>query len=98
MRTGELLGLRWEDLDLANKLAHIRVNLTGGTEKVPKTKGSIRSIELHNYAVDALRTIKSSEYYDLKRVFIDPRTMKEYKYADGLRKYMTWSTKIDQPS
>jgi len=88
LRTGELLGLRWEDLDLANKLAHIRVNLTGGTEKAPKTKGSIRSIELHNYAVDALRTIKSSEYYDLKRVFIDPRTMKEYKYADGLRKYI----------
>jgi integrase len=88
MRTGELLGLRWKDVELDKRYAHIRVNLTSGVEKTPKTAGSIRRVELHDLALEALRTLKSSEYSDSNRVFIDPRTMREYKYADGLRKYI----------
>ncbi|WP_419227613.1 site-specific integrase [Alteromonas sp. OM2203] len=88
LRTGELLGLRWEDVDLFKRCAYIRVNLIAGIEKAPKTSGSIRRIELHDLALQALTDLKNSEYYDPKRVFIDPRTMREYKYADGLRKYV----------
>ena len=47
LRTGELLGLRWEDLELDREIAHIRVNITSGIEKAPKTAGSIRTVELH---------------------------------------------------
>ena len=53
LRTGELLGLRWEDVDIEKRLAHIRVNITSGKEKVPKTAGSIRTIELHCLALQA---------------------------------------------
>ena len=88
LRTGELLAIRWEDVDVSKKLAHIRVNLTSGIEKEPKTKGSIRTIELHEKAIEAIESIKLSKYSDSKRIFIDPRTMREYKYADGLRKYV----------
>lgn len=88
LRTGELLGLRWEDVELNRKVAHIRVNITRGREKAPKTKGSIRTVELHDLACEALVSLKNSKFIDSKRVFVDPRTMKEYKYADGLRKYI----------
>ncbi|MCH2256487.1 MAG: site-specific integrase [Alteromonas sp.] len=95
LRTGELLGLRWEDVDLKNNVVHIRVNLTGGIEKTPKTKGSVRTVELSEMAVDALKNMERSKYTDFKRVFIDPKTMKEYKYADGLRKYI-WKPVLEK--
>lgn len=95
LRTGELLGLRWEDVDIDNRLAHIRVNITSGKEKTPKTAGSIRTVELHDLAVEALISVKNSMYFDSKRVFIDPKTTKEYKYADGLRKYV-WKPTLEK--
>lgn len=88
LRTGELLGLRWEDLDLAREVAHIRVNITSGIEKSPKTTGSIRTVELHPIAIEAINSLKTTKYINSNRIFIDPKTMKEYKYADGLRKYV----------
>ena len=95
LRTGELLGLRWEDINIDNYVAHIRVNITSGKEKAPKAAGSIRTVELHDLAVQALVSIKSSKFFDSKRVFIDPKTRKEYKYADGLRKY-TWKPTLEK--
>ncbi|MEP0357053.1 tyrosine-type recombinase/integrase [Paraglaciecola sp.] len=88
LRTGELLGLRWQDIDLDNGLAHIRTNITQGKEKEPKTKGSIRKVELLPGAIEALKSIINSKYYDNYRVFVDPKTKTTYKYADGLRKYI----------
>ena len=88
LRTGELIGLRWQDVDLKNRAVYIRVSVTSGVEKTPKTKGSIRTVELHNQAYQALISLKKTEFVESKRVFIDPRTMTEYKYADGLRKYI----------
>ena len=95
LRTGELLGLRWEDLDLERQVAHIRVAITSGKEKTPKTSGSIRTVELHPVAMDAIVKLKATKYIDAKRVFIDPKTMREYKYADGLRKYI-WKPTLEK--
>jgi len=88
LRTGELLWIRWQDIELEKAIAHIRVNITSGIEKTPKTKASIRTVELHPLAVNALKSIQESNFFDKVRVFIDPRTNKAYKYADGLRKYV----------
>ncbi|WP_137166768.1 site-specific integrase [Salinimonas lutimaris] len=95
LRTGELLGLRWEDLDLDREVAHIRVNITSGIEKAPKTAGSIRTVELHPVAIEAIQSLKTTIYIDNKRVFIDPKTMNDYKYADGLRKYV-WKPTLEK--
>lgn len=88
LRTGELLGLRWEDVDIKSGLLHVRVNITYGKEKAPKTSGSIRTLELHSKALEALESISSSKFSGQKRVFVNPSTMKEYKSADSLRKYV----------
>src|SRR5829696_9067127 len=59
MRQGELLALRWQDVDLENAVVSVRRTLTRSGGKVvfgePKTKKSRRSIRLTPQAVEALR-------------------------------------------
>lgn len=95
LRTGELIAIRWQDVCLEKRVAHIRLNITAGIEKEPKTRGSIRTIELNQYAVDALTSISNSFFFDPYRVFVEPRTMQVYKNADSLRKYV-WKPAIDK--
>ncbi len=57
MRPGELLGLKWEDVDLGASSGSLRVNraLSGGKLATPKTKRSRRRIELGTGSVAALK-------------------------------------------
>ncbi len=59
LRQGELLGLKWEDVDLEAGSLHVKRTLTtarGGPRlAAPKTKGSRRRVSLTRGAVDALR-------------------------------------------
>src|SRR5215218_1124340 len=59
MRQGELLALKWQDVDLENAVVSVRRTLTRSGGKVvfgePKTKKSRRSIRLTPPAVEALR-------------------------------------------
>lgn len=44
LRQGELLGLRWRDVDLVAGLVHVRRNFTDGREKVPEGQaGAVRA-------------------------------------------------------
>lgn len=45
LRQGELLALRWRDVDFANQRVHVRRNFTAGREKAPKS-GKVRSVPL----------------------------------------------------
>ncbi len=60
LRQGELLGLKWEDVDLEARMLHVRRTLTtakgGPVLSTPKTKGSRRSVKLTQSAVEALRS------------------------------------------
>jgi integrase len=86
LRTGELIALRWKDVDFAKGVIYVRKNIVRGEEKEPKTKGSIRNIQIHENAINALKEIRQSQYFDEYRVFINPKTKKTYKDADGIRK------------
>lgn len=60
MRLGELVGLRWEDVDLGDRVLHVkrqirRVRGEGLTESPPKSRASRRPILLTEIAVSALR-------------------------------------------
>ena len=57
MRPGELLGLKWEDVDLREVGASLRVNraLSGGKFTPPKTNRSRRRIDLDAASVAALK-------------------------------------------
>src|SRR5918997_2139921 len=59
LRQGELLGLKWEDVNLEEGTLQMRRTLTttkgGPVLSTPKTKGSRRSVRLTQSAVEALR-------------------------------------------
>jgi integrase len=46
MRQGELLGLKWSDIDFEKKQTHVQRTFNHGRFFTPKTKGSIRKIDL----------------------------------------------------
>ena len=70
MRQGELLALRWQDVDLENAVASVRRTLTRSGGKVvfgePKTKKSRRSIRLTPQAVEALRAHLKRQLQDIE--------------------------------
>src|SRR5579875_3127 len=60
LRRGEVLGLKWEDIDFVNKCLSIRrsagrVGKHGLIEKEPKTKSGVRKITLPDFLIDALK-------------------------------------------
>ena len=95
LRVGEMIGLRWEDLELSKGIGHIRTTITSGREKTPKTAGSIRTIDLHPRALGALIRHKASKLAGTKRVFIDQKNKADYRNGDGLRKYV-WKPALEK--
>src|SRR5215216_6309534 len=65
MRRGELLGLKWGDVDLANTTVRVRRTLTrNGTGHVlgePKTKKSRRTVRITPQAVEALKCHRAKQ-------------------------------------
>lgn len=55
MRSGELLGLRWEDVDLEAGTLQVRRTVFNGRIEAPKTSKSRRNIKLTSNSVQALR-------------------------------------------
>lgn len=67
MRRGEVLGLRWEDIDTEAGLIHIRRNVThpGGNRPVigtPKTNSGKRDIPLDPYVLEVLEPMKQTGF------------------------------------
>jgi integrase len=74
MRRGELLGLKWSDVDLENAKVSIRRTLTrtDNGKRVslgePKTRKSRRSVRLTPQAVEALRRHLARQMEDMERL------------------------------
>jgi integrase len=70
MRQGELLALRWQDVNMENAVVSVRRSLTRSGGKVvfgePKTKKSRRSIRLTPQAVEALRLHLKRQLRDME--------------------------------
>lgn len=65
MRLGEILGVRWQDIDLTNGQLHVRQNLQLSNEKgiifePPKTEKGKRKIPVPEKTITALREYKKS--------------------------------------
>ena len=57
LRSGELLGLRWEDVDLQAGIVRVRRTVFSGRIEAPKTSKGKRSVRLPRMSVEALRRI-----------------------------------------
>jgi integrase len=62
LRQGEILGLRWSDVDFVDGLLHVRRNFTGGVEKVPKGK-RVRSVPMMPVVIDTLARFKERDRF-----------------------------------
>jgi integrase len=72
LREGELLALKWEDVELEDAVLRVRHTLTRAGGKVslgpPKTKKSRRSVGLTEGAVEALRAHLSKQLEEMERM------------------------------
>ena len=56
MRVGELIGLRWQDVNFDNDLISIRQAISQGKVDTPKTRSSVRDIDMLDVVKDALKS------------------------------------------
>mgnify|MGYP000892148963 CR=1 FL=1 len=65
LRRGELLGLKWEDIDLENGFIHIKRNLVRANRKLilkePKSETSIRTLKLSNTLIRILKDYRKKQ-------------------------------------
>jgi integrase len=76
MRCGEILGLRWGDVDWQAAEVHVRRSycVCRGIKhfKVPKTKKSVRSIALPHFAVRSLECQRDAQRNSFEMLGLDP--------------------------
>lgn len=72
MRQGELLALKWEDVDLNEEVIRIRRTLVRSGGRIalgePKTKGSRRTVYLTGAAMEALKIHLEQQLEDIERL------------------------------
>jgi integrase len=72
LRQGELLGLKWDDVDMEAGTLQVRRTLTtakgGPVLSAPKTKGSRRTVKISPTALEALRSHLARQLEEIDRV------------------------------
>lgn len=89
LRTSEMVGLRWEDVDLARGEVRIRRATTQaakGAAEVPKTSSSKRMVKLLGPAREALEAQKAFTLLANAHVFQNPRTSAAWEGDQPIRK------------
>jgi integrase len=86
LRQGELLALRWSDVDFIDGLLHVRRNFTGGEEKVPKGK-RVRSVPMMPAVIDALAALKEREEFIADDDLVFTREGEHLSHFDLRKRY-----------
>jgi len=89
LRTSEMVGLRWEDVDLVRGEVRIRRATTQaakGAAEVPKTNSSKRMVKLLGPAREALEAQKAFTLLANAHVFHNPRTSAPWEGDQPIRK------------
>lgn len=85
LRTSELIGLRWEDIDFDNNRFYVRVAVVGRREKTTKTTSGIRTVDLNPQTLEAL-TNQKNYTGGSHRVFHDEKTNEPWLSDQPIRK------------
>lgn len=91
MRTGEIVALKWSNIDLENRIIQVRATRNKSIETTPKTKSSIRDVDILDvllpYLKEHLQFKTKSEY-----VFI---TRQNNPYSSALKiSYTYWEKSL----
>lgn len=85
LRTSELIGLRWANVDLASGVVRIREAKVKAERKGTKTN-LVRDVRLPSFALDALTAQKAHTYLKGEEVFQDPRHGQPWATEASFRK------------
>lgn len=85
LRTGELIGLRWQNVDLAAGTVLVRESRVRKQVKGTKTH-AVRTVRLHSQALAALTAQKAHTYLKGEEVFQDPRHAAPWDTEASFRK------------
>ncbi len=82
LRRGELIGLRWEDVDFENLVLHVRRSVVFMVEGVPKTEASQKDVPLDAQLAEGLWAWRSISPYpkEADRVFASPHKKGKQPY------------------
>lgn len=86
LRIGEVLGLKWRDVDFNRSTLHIRRSIWRGREQSPKTEGSVRSKPLTPGLALALERHRQLSLYRAPDDFVFANGAGKPIIADDLRK------------
>ena len=68
LRRGELLALRWDNVDLDNNILKVRSNMVRGEDgfiiKAPKSEAGIRDVQIGDEVVSVLNMAREQYYHD----------------------------------
>lgn len=92
LRTSELIGLRWEDIDFENDRFYVRQAVVRGKVKDTKTSAGTRTVDLNEHSKEALLSQKGYTEGS-ERVFHDVRTNQPWKNDQAIRKRL-WLTTL----
>lgn len=84
LRQGELLALRWRDVDFSGALVHVRRNYTHGGEDLPKSNRR-RSVPLSDQAAVALDTESRRDRFTTSDDLVFPNAVGDHANADQVR-------------
>ncbi|RLL52182.1 DUF3596 domain-containing protein [Mariprofundus sp. EBB-1] len=84
LRTGELIALRWSDIDFDNNLVRVRRSISRKEESTTKTAAGERDVVLFEAALEALNGQKLFTYKLSNRIFHNPITKKEWASCDAI--------------
>jgi integrase len=63
LRRGELIGLRWEDVEFEELILHVRRSVVAMVEGVPKTEASMKDVPLDVQTAESLLAWKAKSAY-----------------------------------
>ena len=93
MRPGEIIALTWDDIDFKRELIHVSKTRHNGKDKDPKTKASVRSVEIYTNAKNALKAqfelTKDEEKVFINELASDGKTKAFYSHASISKTFKT---------
>jgi integrase len=85
LRRGELIGLRWEDVEFEDLVLHVRRSVVAMVEGAPKTEASLKDVPLDAQTAESLRAWQAKSFYlaPTDWVFASPCMMGKQPYWPG---------------
>ena len=85
LRLGELLALRWRDIDYGKRLVHVRRSYVTGQEEMPKS-GRVRSVPMTDQVMLVLDGLSKRERFTVEQDLVFANAVGEHLDGSALRR------------